>query len=183
MGFLDKRRRLLIRWTVVSGVILVLAILWSLAGQSNREEAVLPGAQVEGLTSILARDISSETIPIRFENVTKELGIDFRHFPAKRESLLPEDMGSGVAVGDFDGDGYPDLFFVNFVGSIIPDSPEVPAEQGFSKLYKNINGDHFEDVTEQAGISHRTFGMGAAWGDYDNDGELDLYITAYGPNV
>jgi enediyne biosynthesis protein E4 len=177
----NKRHLLLVRWTVVSSIILVATVVWSLARHVS-DGAVLPGDQVDGLTSVLARDNSSDQVHIKFEDVTKRMGVAFRHFPAARASLLPEDMGSGVAVGDFDDDGYPDLFFVNISGSIAPDAT-VDADRGASRLYRNIGGERFEDVTESAGIRFVGCGMGASWGDFDNDGDLDLYITAYGPNA
>ncbi len=178
----NKRHRLLFRWSLVSGVILLAAIAWALANRKPGEKTVLPGEEVQGLTSILTRDASDEAQPFRFREVASELGIDFRHFPATRGSLLPEDMGSGVAVGDYDGDGYSDLYFVNISGNVRPGSPQ-DAEQGRSRLYRNVGGRRFADVTEQAGVGFVGCGMGAAWGDYDNDGDLDLYVTAFGGNV
>ena len=151
----NKRYRLLFRWSLVSGVILIATIAWALANRKPGEETVLPGDQVAGLTSVLTRD-ASEEVPFRFQDVTSEVGIDFRHFPATRASLLPEDMGSGVAVGDYDGDGYSDLYFVNIAGSVQPGAPQ-NAEQGKSRLYRNVGNDHgtrarFEDVTDEAGV-------------------------------
>ncbi|MCH7995417.1 MAG: CRTAC1 family protein [Planctomycetes bacterium] len=178
----NKRRRLLLQWSIVTTLILGATIAWSLASRSPDEEAVLPGAQVEGLTSVLTREASGASIPIRFEDVTDRSGVRFRHFPAERASLLPEDMGSGVAVGDYDADGYPDLFFVNFSGNLLHEHP-FDADDGSARLYRNVNGDHFEDVTDHAGLGLTGYGMGAAWGDFDNDGDLDLYVTTFGPNV
>ncbi|MCH8969905.1 MAG: VCBS repeat-containing protein [Planctomycetes bacterium] len=186
----NKRHRLLFRWSLVSGVILIATIAWALANRKPGEETVLPGEQVVGLTSVLTRDASGEAPPFRFRDVTAEAGIAFRHFPATRASLLPEDMGSGVAVGDYDGDGYSDLYFVNIAGSVQPGAPQ-NAKLGKSRLYRNIgspSADHgtrarFVDVTDEAGVGFVGCGMGAAWGDYDNDGDLDLYVTAFGENV
>ncbi len=178
----NKRRRLLARWTVVSGLILAATIAWALANRKLGEVAVLPGAQVEGLTSVLTRTLPDQAPPFQFQDVTSKIGIAFRHFPAERASLLPEDMGSGVACGDYDGDGFSDLFFVNFSGSVKPGSP-LNADEGRSRLYRNVAGKHFEDVTHEAGVGFVGYGLGAAWGDYDNDGDLDLYVTAFGDNV
>lgn len=178
----NKRRRLLLRWTIVSGVLTTAAVVWAFAVRRPAEEAVLPGDQVDGLTNILGEGDRSDVSPIRFRDVTVESGIDFRHFPARRASLLPEDMGSGVACGDYDDDGYPDLYFVNIAGNILPGA-EIDASRGRSRLYHNVEGRYFEDVTDQAGVGFVGAGMGAAWGDYDNDGDLDLYVTAYGDNV
>ncbi len=135
-----------------------------------------------GLTSVLRQTISAEEVPLRFEDVTKSLGLDFQHMPTKRASLLPEDMGSGVACGDYDGDGFTDLYFVNFAGNAIPGAV-LDGDAGRSRLYRNVDGARLVDVTESAGVGFVGFGMGAAWGDFDSDDDLDLYVTAYGPNV
>lgn len=178
----DKRRRLLGRWAIVSVVILLAAVGWSIVFRDPGEQEVLPGSAVDGLTSVLTTELSPDASPIRLQDVTTELGVSFRHFPTQRESLLPEDMGSGVAVGDFDADGWPDLFFVNFAGNVLQDAP-FDKSRGRARLYRNVKGRRFEDVTQSSGIDFVGYGMGAAWGDYDNDSDLDLYITALGDNV
>ncbi len=178
----DKRRRLLARWTLISTVIVAAAAAWFWATRDHDLEAVRPGDEVAGLTSILARDSGEDATALRFTDVSAETGIDFSHFPATRASLLPEDMGSGVAVGDFDDDGKPDLFFVNFAGNAGP-MASVDPEKGKSRLYRNVDGARFDDVTDRAGIDFAGYGMGAAWADFDDDGDLDVYITAFGPNA
>ena len=182
MGRPNKRRRLLVRWAIVSAIALAATITWAVATRDDDDEAVLPGADVRGLTSVLSQARPAGPSPIRFKDATAESGIAFHHFPTKRQSLLPEDMGSGVAAGDFDDDGFVDLFFVNFSGNVTPDAPLDPARGG-ARLYRNIDGRRFEDVTARAGVGFVGYGMGAAWGDHDNDGDLDLYVTAYGNNV
>ncbi len=182
MGRSNKRHRLLVTWAIRSGVVCLLVIALAMASRRLDEQAVVPGESVEGLTSRLTRELVDETPPIRFEEVTYELGIDFRHFPDERRSLLPEDMGSGVACGDFDNDGFTDLFFVNFAGSILK-PPSSSGEAGRCRLYRNVGGKHFQDVTTNAGVGFGGYGMGAAWGDYDNDGDLDLYVTGFGRNA
>ncbi len=198
----NKRHRLLVAWTLRSGVVLVAVVVVSIATLGDKEEAVLPGAEVDGLTSMLTRKAGTDDSTIRFEDRSTESGITFRHFPAQRSSLLPEDMGSGVACGDYDGDGLTDVFLVNFAGPITEPLPG--AEKGFTaqqpehtaqhmaqgggniascRLYRNVGDFRFEDVTESSGLGLIAFAMGAAWGDYDNDGDLDLYVTAYGNNA
>ena len=107
-------------------------------------------------------------------DVTKAAGLgSFRQFQGPRSSQLPEDMGSGVAWGDFDNDGFDDLFVVSGGGSLdLPDSELAP-----SVLYRNLGDGRFERVKGFPGLRIR--GMGAAWGDYDNDGRLDLVVTSY----
>ncbi len=204
----NKRHRLLLRWGggCLAGTLFVAAIVL-VVSRPSREAVQAAGADVDGLTSILARDrVGNAGTPIRLEDVTADVGVAFHHFPFTRKSVLPEDMGSGVACGDYDSDGFTDLFFVNstgLAGSITGASsapqesitgetpvPQTPAPQGpapqfaaGAKLYRNIDGKRFEDVTERCGVGFVGCGMGAAWGDYDSDGDLDLYVTAYGANV
>ena len=110
----------------------------------------------------------------RFTDVTKTAGLaSFRQFQGARTSQLPEDMGSGLAWGDFDNDGFDDLFVVSGGGSLdLPESQRAP-----SVLYRNLGDGRFEKVQDFPDL--RIIGMGAAWADYDNDGWLDLVVTGY----
>jgi len=109
-----------------------------------------------------------------FTDVTRQAGLDsFRQFFGPRSSQLPEDMGSGLAWGDFDNDGYDDLFVVSGGGALdLPESQRSP-----SVLYRNLGNGRFEKVQDFPEL--RILGMGAAWGDYNNDGWLDLIVTGY----
>jgi len=180
---LNKRHALVLRWgvaSVVVGVVLGLGLVFG----SARRDPTAPAADgtIAGLSSVLSRTPSAAMLRLGFEDVTNVSGIRFRHFPAVRGSLLPEDMGSGLAWGDYDDDGDPDLFVVNFFGSILdPIAPE--SRHGRCALYRNDGNGRFTDVSRHAGVDAACFGLGAAWGDYDNDGDLDLYVTSYGPNA
>ncbi len=179
----DKRRRLLARWGWVSAACTAVVAALVIVFSRPRVEAVpAAGANLAGLTSVLKQTISADEVPLRFEDATASMGLDFHHMPFERASLLPEDMGSGVACGDYDGDGFIDLYFVNFAGNAV-EGATLDADAGRSRLYRNVDGVKFEDVTESAGVGFVGHGMGAAWGDYDNDGDLDIYVTAFGPNV
>ena len=119
--------------------------------------------------------------PIRFTDVTAAAGITFTHCNgAAGDKLLPETMGSGVAVLDYDGDGRPDLFFVN--GRRWPGRPDPPAGKATQALYRNRGDGTFEDVTARAGLAVELFGMGVAVADADGDGRPDLAVTAVGGN-
>jgi hypothetical protein len=122
--------------------------------------------------------VKAETIPkVKFVDITGESGITFRHSNgAFGEKLLPETMGAGVAFLDYDGDGDQDLFFVN--SSHWPGHEVKPAPT--QALYRNDGKGHFEDVTGVAGLDRTFYGQGVAVGDYDNDGDEDLYVTAVG---
>jgi hypothetical protein len=110
--------------------------------------------------------------------VTNSAGISFVHFKGtKGVSTILEEAGPGVGVADYDGDGYLDIYFVN--------GRDLYA-RGISirnALYRNNGDGSFTDVTEKAGVPGTGYGLGCVWGDYDNDGDQDLYVTQYGENV
>lgn len=113
-----------------------------------------------------------------FEDVTDEAGLDFIHVRALTSRYwLPEIMSGGAAWLDYDGDGDPDLYLVQG-GGLDPGDGPAPG----NRLYRNNDG-RFEDVTDASGTGHSGYGMGAAAGDYDRDGDIDLYVTNLGANV
>jgi len=120
-----------------------------------------------------------------FTDVTGESGLDFHHHNgATGRLLLPEVIGAGGALFDFDNDGDLDLFAVD--GGPIPGTPPTEARSR-SRLYRNdldpaTRRIRFTDVTAHSGISASGYGMGAATGDIDNDGWIDLYVTNLGSN-
>jgi hypothetical protein len=115
-----------------------------------------------------------------FKDVTEAVGVNFVHSRGARSSLLPEDMGSGAGFADYDNDGDLDLYIVNNPG---PLNAIVTQKSPGNVLYRNNGDGTFTDVTKAAGVGDRGYGMGCVFGDYDNDGDLDLYVTNYGPNV
>ena len=117
---------------------------------------------------------------LRFTDITRSAGIRFTHETgAFGEKWMPETMGSGGGFLDYDDDGLPDLFLVN--GSRWP-GHETNGPASTPRLYRNIGGGQFEDVTRKAGLSFSIYGMGSAFADYDGDGDVDIYITAVGTN-
>jgi enediyne biosynthesis protein E4 len=114
----------------------------------------------------------------QFNDVTSSAGIHFKHTSgAFGKKYLPETLGSGVAFLDADGDGWQDILFVN--GRNWPGQTGGPT---FPALYHNNGNGTFTDVTRTAGLAVEMYGMGVSVGDYDNDGDPDIYITALGPN-
>jgi hypothetical protein len=119
---------------------------------------------------------------VRFVDVTDAVGIDFRHVSSSTsQKYLPETMGSGVALFDYDGDGRLDIFFAN--GARIDDpmpAGALPVKDGrryWNRLYRQKPDGRFEDVTAAAGVAGAGYGQGVAVGDYDNDGDEDLYVA------
>jgi enediyne biosynthesis protein E4 len=116
--------------------------------------------------------------PIRFTDATTQAGIHFRHNSgAFGKKYLPETMGSGVCVLDYDNDGWQDIFFVNSMNW-----PDHSTGKSFPSLYHNNKDGTFTDVTHQAGLEVEAYGLGCAAADYDNDGFDDLYLTALDGN-
>ncbi|MGC1619795.1 MAG: CRTAC1 family protein [Candidatus Acidiferrum sp.] len=95
------------------------------------------------------------------------------------KKYIIETTGTGVAIFDYDNDGWPDIFIVN--GTTLDPSPSTAPPT--SHLYHNNHDGTFTDVTQKAGLTHTGWGQGVCVGDYDNDGWEDLYVTYYGKNV
>jgi len=150
----------------ISCALLVVAILWM---------GSFPGLSRSAVASSPARSAG----PIEFRDMTKQAGILFKHNSgAFGKKYLPETMGSGVCVLDYDNDGWQDLLFVN--------SMDWPGHKGGAKsypaLYHNNKDGTFTDVTREAGLAMESYGLGCAVADYDNDGFVDIYITTVGSN-
>src|SRR6516225_3998318 len=200
-----SRRRRSIAWT--AGSLVALALIGGLVSwrihKENAPQEYTPGEASQDITSQLStRNTTAAVQPLavknavsarvvdplvnsgkslpagapepRFTDVTQTAGLaSFRQFQGERSSQLPEDMGSGVVWGDFDNDGLDDLFVVSGGGSLaLPERQRAP-----SVLYHNLGNGRFEKVQDFPEL--RIIGMGAAWGDYDNDGWLDLVVTGY----
>jgi hypothetical protein len=128
-----------------------------------------------------------DIVPGNFVDITAKAGVHFQGRASHTtKKYLPETMGSGVAVFDYDNDGLLDIFFVN--GAPLADPtpkgtiPQKTGPEYWNRLYHQKKDGTFEDVTEKAGLQGIGYGMGVAAGDYDNDGYEDLYVTAYGGN-
>lgn len=119
--------------------------------------------------------------PAWFVDVAASAGISVRNVNGSVTSkrYIIESTGSGVAILDYDHDGWPDIFLVN--GSELP-SGKRSGELPTSHLFHNNHDGTFTDVTVKAGVALTAWGQGACVGDYDNDGFDDLYVTAYGHN-
>lgn len=134
---------------------------------------------------------SSSPRPPLFRDFANEAGLNFHHFiGATGEFYMPEIMGAGVALLDYDNDGDLDVYLVQ--GTTLDEGKKLvfPPPTGWkpgNHLFRNMLTEtgklQFEDVTEKAGVGYIGYGMGVAVGDYDNDGFQDLYVTNFGSNV
>jgi enediyne biosynthesis protein E4 len=170
---------------------LLLSVLFCLAGCKQKqpsESEPAPAAHPEispptappavSQTRDTAVRASRPSGPIEFTDVTAQAGIHFKHNSgAFGKKYLPETMGSGACFLDYDNDGWQDILLVNSM-----DWPEHSSGKSFPALYHNNRDGTFTDVTRQAGLAVEMYGMGCAVGDYDNDGNVDIYITAVGSN-
>jgi hypothetical protein len=142
----------------------------------------LPGALLltiaTGLSAIAGTRLIGAAPEPQFVDVTAAAGIRFRHNSgAFGKKYLPETLGSGAAFLDVDNDGWQDILLVN--------SRNWPGRAGppsFPALYRNNHDGTFSDVTKQAGLASEFYGLGVAAADFDNDGNVDIYLTGLGPN-
>ncbi len=129
----------------------------------------------------------SRTSP-KFIDISKQSGVSFvSDATSTSQKYLPETMVGGVAMFDYDGDERLDLFFVN--GAKLDDpmaagkTPDKSDPRYWNRLYRNNGDGTFTDVTGKAGVQGYSYGMGAAVGDYNNDGRPDLFVTNVGQNI
>jgi hypothetical protein len=119
--------------------------------------------------------------PIRFINAAQSAGLNFQveNSPTPLKHLI-ETMAGGVAAFDYNDDGLADIFFTN--GAALP-SLRKESPKYWNRLFRNEGGMRFKDVTEEAGVAGEGYSMGAAVGDYDNDGHPDLFVAGVNRNI
>lgn len=123
-----------------------------------------------------ANNIASQTTNLKFADATKTSGVNFRHVPTRTENKwLPEIMGGGVVVADFNRDGAPDIVLVNS-GAV---GKKERSDEAKNRLYINDGKGVFADKTDEWNLTSTGYGQGAAVGDFDNDGWTDLFLTNY----
>ena len=123
-----------------------------------------------------ASGAQAQTPGFRLVDVTASAALQFRHNSgAYGGKLLPETMGAGCAFLDYDNDGWQDILFVNGM-----DWPGHTKQRSTLRLYRNNRNGTFSDVTRAAGLDIEVYGMGAAVGDFNNDGFPDVFVTCVG---
>jgi hypothetical protein len=130
------------------------------------------------LLVVPSKMIGSQPNDLRFTDITEKAGIAFKHISSPEKRYIVESMSGGLALLDYDNDGYLDIYFVN---SLTVDLLKANGKTK-SALYHNNGDGTFTEVTEKAGVGDIGWGMGATIGDYNNDGYDDIYVTCVGPN-
>ena len=159
-------------WIARWGPLVVLLGLALVVGCARDEPAAPPVVEIPPAAT------APEALPVTFVDVTGEVGITFRHNSgAFGRKYLPETLGAGAAFLDADGDGWQDVFLVN--------SANWPGRGGpptIAALYRNNQDGTFTDIARPAGFGDPIYGLGVTSADFDNDGLVDIYITALGAN-
>ena len=139
------------------------------------------GACTDSEKTLLEEPSEKTEMPYQvwFEEVAAESGLNFVHVSGHSDRfLLPEIMGGGAALFDMDQDGDLDAYLVQSG----PLNTSAESRLG-NQLFENLGDGTFEDITKDSGADDRGYGMGVAAGDYDNDGDVDLYVTNIGTNT
>ena len=137
--------------------------------------------RIAGAIGLLVGPATGQVPPITLQDVASASGIGFRleNHPTAEKRLI-ETMPGGIAAFDYNNDGLTDLYFTN--GASVPDLVKKDASD-WNRLYRNDGGMKFTDVTATAGVRGEGYSMGAAAADYDNDGDVDLFVAGVERNV
>ncbi len=169
----DRVVGLAFKWSLAALAVLALlsaGVVWYVKKE--------PGPVRVGLSPVSPERMQAEVPVAQFRDITSEAGIRFIHSNgAYGDKLLPETMGSGVAFLDFDNDGDQDLLFVNGTDWPWKRTTNTPPT---AALYRNDGAGRFDDVTRGSGLDVTVYGTGVAVGDYDSDGNVDVFLTGVG---
>ncbi len=172
---MKRRTALVLRWGLVGTVLAGASVMAAARLTAVDSRPVLAGDRsVEGLSDVLARGLPEGMPRIALRDRAREAGLVRSPFRCARTHALPEDMGTGVAILDADGDGDLDVFLAGS-GPL--------GEGGPCLLYRNEGGLRFTDVSAAALPPVSIVGMGAAAADADGDGDVDVLVTGYGRNL
>ena len=122
--------------------------------------------------------------PILLEDVTQPSGIDFEHFSGRTNKFyIIETVTAGLATFDYDNDGLIDIYFLNGADPLDPLNEKRKSNAPTNRLFRNMGNMKFTDVTSQSGSGDLGFAVGVTAGDFDNDGDQDLFVSNFGPNI
>ena len=167
------------------GSAIVFVLIGLIAGVSYFVLTRKPAAEISEANPVeppVVREMPKVLVPnISWVDITDSAGLNFVHCSgAKGKKLLPETMGSGCVFFDYDGDADQDILLVNACDWPGEHDPSKPV--GTLALFANDGHGAFHDVSKETGLDVTVYGMGAACGDYDNDGKVDLFISCLGRN-
>ena len=158
--------------TQAGSALVVTALVFSACDQTASDAVATKGE---------TRQAAIRMRPV-FVDVTERVKLDFiSDCGPDRTYFMPENIGAGAALLDYDNDGDLDIYLVS--ASYPLEAAILPADRPRNRLFRHEPDHTFIDVTDTAGVGDRGYGMGVAVGDIDNDGYVDLYVTNYGPNV
>jgi len=167
-------------WVALAAALALAATVWGRGRPVPSRVPQAPPIASDHAAPRTAAGLDGSPCPIRFEDVTARTGITFRHTDGSSgRRYIVETVTAGLATFDYDGDGDIDIYFLNGAplrGTRVESPPR-------NALYRNDGGFRFTDVTDEAGVGDTGYGLGVAVGDYDNDGDPDLYVNNFGPNV
>jgi len=154
------------------GFVLIPAVLGQAPRSFGRKPAVQKSRPQRG---VLAATRSRQSYP-QLVDITDSTGIQFEHLSSPEQKFIVESMSGGVAVIDYDRDGWPDIYFTNAQNVEMA----LRERKARSALYHNNRDGTFTDVSDRAGVAYPCWAMGASVGDYNNDGWPDLLVTCFG---
>lgn len=126
--------------------------------------------------SLPAKDALAPSSQVHLVDITASTGITFEHLSSPEQKYIVESMSGGVALIDYDRDGWPDIYFTNAQSVEMA----LAGKKARSALYHNNHDGTFTDITDKAGVGFPCWAQGAVVGDYDNDGWPDLLVTCFG---
>jgi enediyne biosynthesis protein E4 len=138
-------------------------------------EPAAPARQTSAKPQAEARTIKEERSYPELVDITASTGIRFEHLSSPEQKFIVESMSGGVALIDYDRDGWPDIYFTNAQTVDMA----LHGEKARSALFHNNHDGTFTDVTDKAGVGYPCWAMGASVGDYNNDGWPDLLVTCF----